>query len=311
MALAPSPTSLALPKPAVRYFDETFDPVHRIAYGLYVVLTADGGARLGVAHSARNKFVVLEDYPASELGLSAVASPDALQASPATALRALALHHSWLGLRGWGHVRVAVQHERFTLLPGALYRSADAEALLGLHCELDLAHERVLTYHHAVPDITTLFAAERELPDWLQATYGAGVPRVLHHTDALLAAALHRTEPTVTPAVVSLHMLAGLLTLVVTRERQLLFCNAFRFTTAEELMYYTLLVLQEVGLAPEQVPITVWGDLPHDSALLTMLRRYVRTVKLGQRSPDVHYGYRFDDAFPHRYAEVFSLHLCE
>lgn len=319
MPVAPAPAAASL-KPVLRLHDETFDPAQRAGYGLYAVARADGGLRLAVVDTARTKFVALEDYdaPAAD-GLATGGSLPLVgtttEASPTAALRALTHHHGWLGARGWHHVRVAVQHERVTLLPANLFRPADAPALLALHCDIDPDHERVLWHHHAAADLTAIFATEAALPDWLAATYGAGVAQVLPSLSALLEGVLHQPSRAETsfapnPAAVHLHVSAGLLTVAVVRGRRLEFANLFAFSTPEDLVYFTILVMQELQLTPEQVPVTVWGDLTPDAPLLQVLRRYVRTVRLGERPPDLHYSYRFDQTFPHRYFELFALHLC-
>ena len=300
-------------KLVLRLHDETFDPAQRAGYGLYAVARADGGLRLAVMDAVRTKFVVLEDYDAVS-SVGGDGQPEA-PAGPTATLRELAHHHGWLGARGWHHVRVAVHHERATLLPTALFRPADAAALLALHCDVDPDHERVLWHTHPAADLTAVFATEAALPDWLAATYGAGVAQVLPHQSALLEGVLHQPSRAETsfapnPATVHLHVSAGLLTVAVVRGRKLEFSNVFAFTTPEDLVYFTILVMQELQLTPEQVPVTVWGDLTPDAALLQVLRRYVRTVRLGERPPDLHYTYRLDQAFPHRYFELFALHLC-
>ncbi len=312
MSVAPAPAAVTL-KPVLRLHDETFDPAQRAGYGLYVATRADGGLRLAVVDNARTKFVALEDYDALSV-VGPDGQPEA-PAGPTAALRALAHHHGWLGARGWHHVRVAVQHERATLVPTDIFRPADAATILALHCDVDLTHERVLWHAHPAADCTAVFATEAALPDWLAATYGAGAAQVLSHVSALLEGVLHQpsraeTSFTPNPAVVHLHVSAGLLTVAVVRGRKLDFANVFAFTTPEDLVYFTILVMQELQLTPEQVPITVWGDLTPDAALLQVLRRYVRTVRLGERPPDLHYTYRLDQTFPHRYFELFALHLC-
>ena len=320
----PSATSTpdAAPKLALRLLDETFDPARRAGYGLYVAARADGGLRLAVLDVERTKFVALEDYdaPPALLATPADAADDSAEAaeapvSPAVALRTLTHHHGWLGARGWHHVRVAVQHERVTLLPTTLFRPADAPALLALHAGFDPDHERALWHTHPAADLTAVFATEAALPDWLAATYGAGVAQVLPGLSALIEGVLHQPSRAETsfapnPAAVHLHVSAGLLTVLAVRGRRLEFTNVFAFTTPEDLVYFTILVMQELQLTPEQVPVTVWGDLTPDAALLQVLRRYVRTVRLGERPADLHYTYRLDQTFPHRYFELFALHLC-
>ena len=44
--------------------------------------------------------------------------------------------------------------------------------------------------------------------------------------------------------------------------------------------------------------------------MFTILRKYVRYVRLGARPFDVQYSYRFDDVFSHHYYETLALHLC-
>jgi hypothetical protein len=300
-------------KPALRLKDETFDPDQRAGYGLYCIVRADGGLRLAVADLARTKFVALEDY---DVEPSPVVSPNTpVVPSPTGVLRALAQHHGWLGARGWHHVRVALHHERVTLVPAALFRPTDAAALLALNCEFNSDTERALWHSHPAADITAVFATEAALPDWLSATYGAGVAQVLPQLSPLLEGVLHQPSRAETsfapnPAGVHLHVSAGLLTVVVMRGRRLEFANVFAFTTPEDLVYFTILVMQELQLTPEQVPVTVWGDLTPDAALLHVLRRYVRTVRLGERPSELQYTYRLDSTYPHRFFELFALHLC-
>ena len=83
----------------------------------------------------------------------------------------------------------------------------------------------------------------------------------------------------------------------------------FPCTTAEDVVYYTILVMQELALDPDQDDVTVWGDLTPDSAVFSLLRTYVRNVHFGSRPPNVQYSYRLNDVFEYRYFDLFSLHF--
>ncbi len=301
----PASSSVAF-KPAVSLTDETFDPARRSGYALYLTLGPTGAVRVGIADIARNQFLVLEDYPAP-----ATPGPE----TAASHLAELAAQHPWLGLSGWQSIRLALIHERFTLLPTSLFRLADAPALLALHCPFDPAQEAALAYQHPGPEITSVFAVPRALLTWLDGTYGASAVQVLHHTSALLEGVLHQAPllPEAAHGGAALRLSfdgAGLLTLTVTRQQKIVYCNVFAFSSSEDAIYYVILILQELELNPETVAVTVWGDLTHDSALFAILRRYLRHVRFGHRPQDVQFSYRFDDgAFPHRYFDLFSLHL--
>ena len=87
------------------------------------------------------------------------------------------------------------------------------------------------------------------------------------------------------------------------------YCNVFACTTAEDVVYYTILVMQELALDPDQDDVTVWGELTPDSAVFGLLRTYVRNVHFGPRPGNVQYSYRLNDVFEYRYFDLFSLHF--
>ncbi len=59
--------------------------------------------------------------------------------------------------------------------------------------------------------------------------------------------------------------------------------TCFTTPTPEDFLYFLLFVMQEQKLNPDQDPVTIWGDLTHDSALFDIMRKYVRHVRLGKK----------------------------
>jgi len=294
-AAVPAPSSLTTPTVLHRLRDETLTPENLAAYNLY--LTAGlAGLRIGIADVRRNKFVVLEDY--------------ATQAATSLGgqLQALAAEHDLLGQSGWNRVRLAVQNRHFTLLPSPLFRAGDEATYLRLHHQLDAHHETVHSYIHPGQELVSIFAAEKMLADWFRSTYPTGT--LLHQTSTLLEGLMHQSDPA---APRRLYLSIGHLevTIVVVRDKRPEFCNVFAFSSPEDLIYYTILVMQELQLNPDQDPVVVLGDLMHDSELFTILRKYIRHVKFGNRPFDLSYSYRLNELFEYRFFELYSLHLCE
>ena len=279
--------SSALSAPLLCLHDAAFTPDQPGAYNIYLSVGPQR-LRLAVIDAERRKFVALEDY-----------------AVPAAALPALAVSHEYLGRRGWNEVRVAVAGRAFTLLPQPLFRPGDETAALRLHHELTPA-EAVSFYPHPGLDLVDIFAVEAALLHWLTAAHGSA-GRLLHHTSALLAGLAHQRGPAA-PRRLYLNLSDHELTIAVLGQH-LEYCNVFAFATAEDVVYYTILVMQELGLNPDQEEVSVWGELTHDSAIFGLLRTYLRHVRLGQRPADVQYSYRLNDVFDYRYFDVFSLHF--
>jgi hypothetical protein len=286
-ASAASSVSSAAPAALLRLRDETFDPTNLAAYNLYL-LAGPAHLHLAVADIERRKFVVLEEY-----------------ALPQGGVPVLAAQHDFLGQRGWNAVRLAVTGRAFTLLPAALFRAGDEAAALRLH-HTPTPAETVRHTTHPGLELVNVFAANRTLADWLAATHGA-TGRMLHHTSALLAGLVHQ-RGAAAPRRLYLNPSAQELTLVVLSQN-LEYCNVFACTTAEDVVYYTILVMQELGLDPDQDEVTVWGELMPDSAVFSLLRTYVRNIRFGFRPGNMQYSYRLNDVFEYRYFDLFSLHF--
>lgn len=286
-----SPASATLP----RLRDETLDPDQLAAYNLYLSVGA-AGLRVGVADVRRNKFVVLEDH---------APQPDRPLAEQ---LQTLTAQHDLVGQSGWNQVRLAVQNRHFTLLPAPLFREGDEATYLQLHHTADAVQEVVRYYYHPARDMVNVFAAERRVAEWFAQLYPAG--KLLHHTSALLEGLVHQSDRGA-PRRLYVSISAQQVTLLVIRDKKPEFCNVFTFATPEDLIYYIILVMQELQLNPDQDPVVVWGDLLHDSALFTILRKYIRNIRFGNRPYDLGYSYRLNDVFEYRYFDLFSLHLCE
>ena len=286
-ASAASSVSPVAPASLLCLRDETFDPANRAAYNLYL-LASPAHLCLAVADVERRKFVALEEY-----------------ALPAAGVPALAAGHDCLGQRGWNAVRLAVTGRAFTLLPAALFRAGDEAATLRLH-HTPTPTETVRHTTHPGLELVNVFAADTTLANWLAATHGAS-GRLLHHTSALLTGLVHQ-RGAAAPRRLYLNPGSRELTLVVMGQH-LEYCNVFACTTAEDVVYYTILVMQELSLDPDQDEVTVWGELTPDSAVFSLLRTYVRNVRFGPRPGNVQYSYRLNDVFEYRYFDLFSLHF--
>ncbi|WP_345073579.1 DUF3822 family protein [Hymenobacter fastidiosus] len=297
MSITASASVVSAATPVAQYSlrDETLTGDDLAAYNLYLT-AGPAGLRVGVADVRRNKFVALDDY--------AIAPA----ASLAGQFRALAAQHDLVGQTGWNSVRLAVQNRFFTLLPAPLFRQGDEAAFLRLHHQVDADHETVRHYRHSTLETVSIFAAEKTLADWFQSTYPTG--KLVHQTSALLEGVIHQSEQS-GPRRLYLSVAHQELTIVAVRDKRVEFCNVFAFTSAEDLIYYTILVMQELQLNPDQDPVVVWGDLTHDSELFTILRKYIRHVRFGNRPFDLAYSYRLNDVFEYRYFELYALHLCE
>jgi hypothetical protein len=66
--------------------------------------------------------------------------------------------------------------------------------------------------------------------------------------------------------------------LVVLKNKNLEFYNCFRFRTKEDFIYYILFTAEQLNSNPEDLKLTLLGDIEKESALYTILYQYIRNV---------------------------------
>lgn len=275
--------------------DDTFDAANLTAYHLYALA---GPSRLRVAalEVARHKIVAFDD-----LALPAQAD-----------LAAVAAGHELLGQAGWARLRLGLAGRPAPLLPAPLYRPGDEVAYLALHQAVaDTEEALAYTLHLPAPatDIVSLFAAPTSLGEWLHVVHGPSA-RLLPQASVLLAGLLHQRGPGPAPRQLYLHLAGQELTAIVL-SAQVEFCNSFTVSTAEDVVYYTILVMQELGLNPDQDAVTIWGDLTSDSAAFALLSTYVRQLRFGSRPFGLQYFYQLNELPAYQHFDLFSLAFCE
>ena len=289
----PAPSTLPT-TPTLSLRDDTFDAANPTAYHLYALASA-GRLRIAALEVVRHKIVCFDDLPLPSLtDLPTVAAG------------------TLLGQAGWARLRLGIGGGATPLLPAPLYRPGDEAAYLSLHHELAPAEEALAyTLHLPAPatDIVSLFAAPASLVHWLQQMHGPSA-RLLPHTSALLGGLLHQRGPSGAPRQVYLNLANQELTAIVLGD-QVELCNSFTVSTAEDVAYYTILVMQELGLNPDRDAVTIWGELTSDSATFALLSTYVRHLRFGTRPFGLQYFYYLNDIADYRHFDLFSLAFCE
>ena len=257
--------------------------------------------RLAVADAQRNKILALEDYELTTIF-------NQLQLTEQ--LNLLAEENEFLTKTNWNEIRVAIKNQNFTYIPETLFDPAAAQHYLNLHAEPDEFHEEILTYRHPKIEAVSIFTLDSYLIKWFEETLKSKKLLFMHQTSPLIEGVLNEHQRSLQKKTY-LYIEQNYLSILLAQDGRLEFCNQFYYATPEDFIYFTLLVMQEQKLNPDQDPVIVWGDLTHDSALFTILRKYVRNVTLGKKPQNMTFSYKFDDVFNHRFFDLYNLHLCE
>lgn len=184
-------------------------------------------------------------------------------------------------------VRIIVENNRSTLIPLVLFDPAEAGKYLSLTVDQEPG-DPVLFDRLPLLDIVSVYTLPYKLENLIRQEYPASTPR---HLSSLIINAVwtrHREELNEAPAAF-LNVRQRAIDLMVFNAGGPVYFNAFPQSAIEEIAYYLIFVFEQLGLDPNEIPVTLYGEVELPSPLISLLSNYIRNLNPGRRSD--HFGY--------------------
>ncbi len=97
--------------------------------------------------------------------------------------------------------------------------------------------------------------------------------------------------------------------ILITYNNQLIFQNKFKFSTKEDLLFYSLFCIQEMNLSPEKIDTEIYGNISKSE--FQILYEYIRNIKYGNKLKDISFSNEFHKIEEHCFNILYRQHLCE
>jgi len=94
-------------------------------------------------------------------------------------------------------------------------------------------------------------------------------------------------------------------------KKNLLFFNAYSYSTAGDVLYFTLLTLDQFSLDPATTPLSLSGQILEDAEIYRMLARYLGQLQFIPDASFLKFGRRFKEVQPYFFFDLYSLSLCK
>jgi hypothetical protein len=218
--------------------------------------------------------------------------------------------HQVLQAGFWKRINLSFRNQHFTLIPEPLFKPESNAHYLKYSIDMPTEPEQALFYTHKKSGIVNVFSADKQILEWFRAVYLNKPIYLSHYTSALIEGTLFQNRDIAAKQVI-ISVEQSHLTIIVSQQEQLLFCNTFYYMSVQDFSYYVMLVMGELNLDPEHCKVTLYGELSHDSAIFSQLYKYIRNITFGTKPSSVQFSYKFDEVLDHRYFDVYTIHLCE
>lgn len=96
----------------------------------------------------------------------------------------------------------------------------------------------------------------------------------------------------------------------VFEDKKLLFHNCFEHETKEDVLYYVLFTMEQLGLSAENTELILLDDILISDETYQLLYDYVRNISFGSRPNNLKYVELLDELKAHQYFGLFRQLLC-
>ena len=86
--------------------------------------------------------------------------------------------------------------------------------------------------------------------------------------------------------------------------------NSFQCKSREDILYFTLFLIENAGLRPDNVNLCLGGMIDENSDSFKLLSEYFRNLSFFPRLSTFNYSGMFDQVPSQRHQQLFALALC-
>lgn len=276
--------------------DDRFDDEQLHDHTL-LIQTGAKDFQLGVIDS-ENRLMLLEDF-----AMGNVMSHEELL----TTLQELFDAHAMLKAGFWKNVKIGIKNNKFCQVPSALFNESSAFNYLSQNATLDVTKETVMHCANQRNDLTTVFAIQNDLHQWISNLYQNTSVSIYHQSAALIEGILNESKAGVNTLYIyvdrfKLHILSA-------QYGKLVYYNQFPIKQFSDYVKYIMLVLKGLNMDQQNSEIVLWGYIGKTSPHSQEFVKYIRNVTFGTRPKDIKFSYLFDEVQEHHFLDLYSLHL--
>jgi len=270
--------------PILNKFDESFNVKDSLKYNLTFEM-GDKTFGYSIRDVEKNKFIALGYFRHS--------------------LADMVNSFSWLC--GQFHsVKGIIGNSRFTLIPETLFLESEKESYFNFLHEQETG-EAVFFDRLEHLGICTVYSISGHCRKEMERIFSKVT---LCHITSVLIGNIWMNVKNIAGRKVFLNLREGQFDLLVFEGKQLKYCNAFHFVTAEDITYYVIFVFEQLNLNPEEISLALLGNVDKFSPVFDLLFRYIRNIEFVSRNEGFNYSYIFNDIPGHFYYTLLNPYSC-
>jgi hypothetical protein len=265
--------------------DRSFDETRTMDYDL-VLQVAERSCAYSVFDQGRNSYIALEAY---DISLSGMAEQ---------------IH--WLK-NPFRSVHILVENNRSTLIPGVLFNESEKETYLNFSLD-SIEDEKIRFDRLGMLEVVNIFGTGKNLDDDICNVFPDA--KVCHLSSFLIETIWMNFKNLIQEKKSFVFVRQADFNLLIFDNKQLIYSNAFHFRAPEDVVYFLIFVMEQMDLNPEEIPLTLLGNIEKGSPHFDLLFRYIRNIDFAARNENLNYSHVFNDVPGHKWYSLLNPVMC-
>ncbi|MCX6287209.1 MAG: DUF3822 family protein [Bacteroidetes bacterium] len=250
-----------------------------------------------------NKYILIHEYRRNDFIPKA---KPGFKLSFEDFLRSVLTANPWLK-NPFKSVRIAYEGKKCTLIPGPLFDAQESEIFLKLNFSLP-ADEHVLADHIQQFDNYNVYSIPKHLEDAAKRLFPSA--RISSLSTILMQTVWMNFKTRINANRIFLHIKEKSFDILIYDGKQIKYFNTFTWMVAEDVAYFLIFVLEQLGMNPEQASVVLLGNIDRGSNLFELVYRYVKNMEFGRRNETFKYSPVFDIVAPQSYYPLLNFNSC-
>ncbi len=168
-------------------------------------------------------------------------------------------------------VQIAYSSKSFTLVPEKLYNESQSETYLKNIAEVS-SWEEIFTDYIPYQKICNIFSIPKDIKSYFLDKYPEAS---FYHSTTVLLNSFLRLKSDLESKKLLLNLSTGALDIIFIDNGTLRLLNSYDLTSGKDLLYYSLLIVEQFGLEQSKQAVWITGNIDENSDLFLQLRKYL------------------------------------
>jgi len=282
--------------------DDSLNPQETRNYGLFIQVNETNFA-FAVLDYKRNKYISIHHFKKNEYshraGHTGKPSYDDFLKGIVTAI-------PWLK-NPFKTVKIAYEGKKSTLIPAPLYDANEQIEYLRFNFPMG-SDEKAFADHLVHLDNFNVYSIPEATLNTIQ-NHFRGI-HIIHNTSLVIDSIWMNYKNRLNANRAFIHIREKQFDLMIIDGRQMSYFNSFPWVSPEDVAYYLIFVLEQLGYNPENIPVVLLGNVERSSTLHELLFRYVRQVEFGKRNETFKFSYIFNQISSQAFYSLLNFAQC-